>query len=625
MIRKTPAGLCLPLLIALVACSGGDQPPETRKEAPAVGGISLVVRLTADNAQILSMSKTDSPPRHPPSAPSIAPAAWEHIPTGAWELVATFHDADGRPLSGHSYAWTARPMMFDELPPPTGTERTEQARSTDWTMEESAAGPVYDDRLLSLPLPPDAAMLSFNRVGIRNVSVDRPLSAPVGTLVGAQERVDPEEGRIRVEESLLKSYPLDDPGRPVRLLPRFPAPGEDRPEFVSVQPERLQTLDLDTDPMEESESKILFLNVVPTPDECGNGQIVGARRFWESTPLLPPHRAFDIVITGDGFRAQDLDEFNRAAETVANGLLGTQGQPGVPPFSTLRDKINVYIVEVASTQAVTQGCGGSTDSKRTYFGVSGDSRNSARDTACTDFIHETAQDLTGNRVDDFEVLLIIANCASKGGRGKYHSRLALVPNFSDPDKLVDYAAHEIAHVASGLVDEYVSGVSWDCRDPHPQSRHCNLTTRARVQSRSVWWWDLTEPVERCGVDFCAVHKLGDPTDGLCPGTPDMDPPAYQDMLGLFWGCQFLAWKPPAGCRWDPLLNEPPDCCLPPTAAPCHYDDPRGAMLYRPMARCRMRMLKEDNFCDVCAYELTEAIKNGRQGPSQACFDAGPHS
>ena len=71
-----------------------------------------------------------------------------------------------------------------------------------------------------------------------------------------------------------------------------------------------------------------------------------------------------------------------------------------------------------------------------------------------------------------------------------------------------------------------------------------------------------------------------------------------------------------------MLGQPDLCCLPPGSS-CPHDE-RAIRFYRPMATCRMlHQYDWDEFCDVCTYELTEAITDGSRGPSQACLDANP--
>jgi hypothetical protein len=610
MKKRTAAGLCLPLLIVGLACGPERRPSVENQDVPiATEGINVVLRLTADRAEILSVSRLESPPRHLPSSQRITPSTWERFPPSSWELVARFQDAEGRPLDGHSYGWSARPMMFDAMPPPRRPKPGKPIPDSRAAFDGAAGGPVYDDRLLTLPLPQGAATLAFFRIGVRIGSLELRKAPEAGVLVGALERVDPREGTIVVEEFFLAAYPLTDPGRGLGLLPQFPAPERPRPAFFSVDPKRMRALDFLEASKAGSETKALR-NVGAGLPDCGHGSVVGFRTFRSSGS---PKDMFDIVITGDGFDSQELVEFNTAAELLANGLLGVRPMPGVAPFWTLRDKINVHIIEVVSTDSETENCGGTTAPKDTYFGVSGIVGNSAFETPCLAFIHQAAKTLLGNRVDHYEVMIIIANCPHDGGRGKFHSRIALVPNLANPDDFLDLAAHELAHAIVGVVDEYISGMPWACRDR--MQRYCNLATRQQLWNQSVWW---KSQFPNPGGGF-PVRDAQFDANG-CPGDPDCTQPGE---VGAFWGCQFIDWTPTVqGCGFDPALEEPQPCCYPPSFCPQCSDDPRATEYFRPMCECRM-LYRDLEFCKVCRHELKSAITEARRGPSQECKQGVP--
>src|SRR5262249_11348796 len=77
---------------------------------------------------------------------------------------------------------------------------------------------------------------------------------------------------------------------------------------------------------------------------------------------------FNLVIMGDGYRASELDKFHHDVDTVVNQLRTT------PPFDDLWCAINVYRVDVVSTESGAddpESCGdgssGTGATKATYF------------------------------------------------------------------------------------------------------------------------------------------------------------------------------------------------------------------------------------------------------------------
>ncbi|WP_026531513.1 M64 family metallopeptidase [Arthrobacter sp. H41] len=92
-----------------------------------------------------------------------------------------------------------------------------------------------------------------------------------------------------------------------------------------------------------------------------DGSVLGTTQIRGSAPR---NRAFNVVLLGDGFRAGEQAAFDTACTALANAFLGT------PPFNELAPAINIFRVNVSSTDTGGDdpaSAGGTGAIARTYF------------------------------------------------------------------------------------------------------------------------------------------------------------------------------------------------------------------------------------------------------------------
>ncbi len=92
-----------------------------------------------------------------------------------------------------------------------------------------------------------------------------------------------------------------------------------------------------------------------------DGTVQGATQIFGSAPRA---EAFTVALLGDGFTAAQQNAFDTACGAFVTALTGT------PPFDTLSPNINVWRINVASTDTGADdpvAGGGTGATARTYF------------------------------------------------------------------------------------------------------------------------------------------------------------------------------------------------------------------------------------------------------------------
>ena len=290
----------------------------------------------------------------------------------------------------------------------------------------------------------------------------------------------------------------------------------------------------------------------------------------------PPATCFDVVILGDGFTEADLSLFNTRALEIANALMT------IPPFSTMAASINIHAVRVVSDESGITDCPTATI-RRTFFEMRGNFNGEGFPgfvgTHVPERIYLAAEWIAPR--EELEVFLMLVNCSIDGGCAFPDLQLACATMGTPMPKAANIAAHEMAHAVARVCEEYIS-----CVDHDPMFVYPNQGTEQEKQADTISWKGLATAAELDGNNaFRAVHVLGDPFD--INNEPIVALP-LSGMLGLYWGCQ----------DGDPDIAGPAECDP--------YQDPRGALFYRPMARCKMRRSFLP-FCRVCETKIAEAI------------------
>src|SRR6188472_4305363 len=202
----------------------------------------------------------------------------------------------------------------------------------------------------------------------------------------------------------------------------------------------------------------------------GNTQIYGG---------APRNRAFNVVLLADGFTAAQQNAFDTACTSFVNAFIGT------PPFDELGPAINIFRVNVASTDTGADdpvAGGGTGATARTYFDSSFGGNNIRGLLVC----NSTTVLLTAAaQVPEFSVAIVVVNSTIYGGSG------GSVGTYSLAGGATEIAIHEMGHTAFGLADEYPywAGGAETGHDHHPagEPTEPNVTTNTD-RNTLKWRW-----------------------------------------------------------------------------------------------------------------------------------------
>jgi hypothetical protein len=192
----------------------------------------------------------------------------------------------------------------------------------------------------------------------------------------------------------------------------------------------------------------------------------------------PPHRVLDIAILGEGYAANEVDEFARDVGWAKDTLLAFE------PFASNRDHLSVRGVLVPSRES---GCDEPTRGlyRDTTLGVTFNSLGSERYVLTED--NRSLRDVAANV--PYDALVIMINHDRYGGGGIYNFFCTFTAHS-------DWAAylllHEFGHSFGGLADEYYSS-STAYNDFYPRGREPvepNIT--ALLDPAGLKWKDLVD-------------------------------------------------------------------------------------------------------------------------------------
>ena len=157
---------------------------------------------------------------------------------------------------------------------------------------------------------------------------------------------------------------------------------------------------------------------------------------------LANDRGWNLVILSDGYRDTELNQFHTNVDDFVARLQGTV------PFDRVWDQINVFRVDVSSTDSGADNpaaCGGDGAAARTFFDSSfcnsGVQRLLVADSP-------RVLDAAFDAVPEGHAVLLIVNSAVYGGSGGEIGVFSLAAN------AVEIGIHEMGHSAFGLADEY---------------------------------------------------------------------------------------------------------------------------------------------------------------------------
>ena len=281
-----------------------------------------------------------------------------------------------------------------------------------------------------------------------------------------------------------------------------------------------------------------------------DGKILGLTKIVDAGPATA---RWNVVIVSEGYRSSELGQFATDAQQFANTLLANA------PFDRLRSAINIYRVDVSSTDSGARDpnkCPGGTGAKpKTYFDAS----------FCNNGIRRL---LIGNNgrvlkvvsklLPQWHMALLAVNSQVYGGSG------GEVATFSKAPGAVEVALHEMGHTAFGFADEYeyYAGCAADSgHNNHSGSEPSQPNITTNKNRATTKWRSL----------ILASTAVPTTINANCAGCDPQPTPVPAGTVGLFEGADYYH------CR-----------------------------VYRPEFNCRMRNLNQP-FCRVCQQVIVKKL------------------
>jgi len=233
----------------------------------------------------------------------------------------------------------------------------------------------------------------------------------------------------------------------------------------------------------------------------------------------PVAKRFNMVVLGDGYRAQDQAQLSTDAKNITDYIFQST------PFKNYASLFNLKLVHVVSTDnGADNGTYGTTRNTAlgAYFNCSNIDRLLCIDVA-------TAQKIAADNVAEVNLVLVVVNDPKYGGSGG--DTLAVSTN----SQSFEIAAHEIGHTLAKLADEYDAAANYAPCDTTTDCTEGNVTLR-NTRDKVKWnsWIDAATPV---------------------PTPPTSQ---YMSAVGLFEGARYLTtgvYRPWENCKMRVLGSD----------------------------------------------------------------------
>jgi hypothetical protein len=264
-----------------------------------------------------------------------------------------------------------------------------------------------------------------------------------------------------------------------------------------------------------------------------DGAVLGTTKIVDNGPAQV---RWNVLVLSEGYRAAEMAQFASDAQRFADTLLST------PPFDRLRPAINIFRIDVTSTEsgaADPTACGGTGATPRTYFDASFCNNGIQR---LLEVNNLTVLNVAGAQVPQWKVAIVIVNSTVYGGSGGAVATFSLAPS------AIEIALHEMGHTAFGLADEYefYQGCGIDVgHDFHPATPLSQPNVDIRANLSHLKWASLilpATPVPTTTNTNCAV----------CDPQPSPVPPG---TVGAFEGAHYYhcdSFRPEFDCRMRAL-------------------------------------------------------------------------
>jgi hypothetical protein len=300
---------------------------------------------------------------------------------------------------------------------------------------------------------------------------------------------------------------------------------------------------------------------------AADGRVIGTTKIVDNGDAAA---RWNLVIVAEGYRETELPHFATDAQSFVDTLGVT------PPFDGLMRALNVYRVDVASTDSGADdpiACGGSGATPATFFDASFCANGIQRLLVVDNLAVFNA---VNAEVPEWHMVLVIVNSIVYGGSG------GQVAVFSLAGGANEIALHEMGHTAFGLADEYEfyagCGVDTD-RDLHPAVEPTQPNVTIDANRDTIKWGSLIAAAT-------PVPTTSNPDCALCDPQPS---PVSAGTVGAFEGAHYY------------------HC---------------GA--FRPAFDCRMRALGQP-FCPVCQQRIRETLAPFLPPPEEPAHEPAWHA
>jgi hypothetical protein len=270
---------------------------------------------------------------------------------------------------------------------------------------------------------------------------------------------------------------------------------------------------------------------------AADGQVVGTTQIVSHGP---PRLRWNLVLLAEGYRRAELAQFAADAGDVAQTLLRT------PPFDELAPAINIYRVDVASTDsgaADPTACGGTGAAPRTYFDASFCNSGIRRLLVVND---RTALQVASAQVPQWHMIFVLVNSTTVyGGSGGAVAVFSMYPGATE------IALHEMGHTAFHFADEYPC---YACTSEEAQQGGHDHHPAAEPAEPNV-----TINTDRNTIKLHAlIHSLTPVPTTRNANCRDVDPqpsPVAPGTIGAFEGAHYYhcgCFRPEYNCRMREL-------------------------------------------------------------------------
>ena len=259
-----------------------------------------------------------------------------------------------------------------------------------------------------------------------------------------------------------------------------------------------------------------------------DGSVIGSTQIFGAAPR---NRAFNVVLLAEGFTAAQQNDFNNSCTAFVNAFRGT------PPFDELSPAINIFRVNVSSTDSGADdpvATGGTGATVRTYFDATFGANGIRRLLVCNT---TTALQVAAAQVPEFTVAVVVVNSTIYGGSG------GGVATYSLAGGATEIAIHEMGHTAFGLADEYpyYAGGNETGHDHHPAGEPSEPNVTTNIDRNTLKWrWAVASTT--------AVPTMSNPN---CSQVDSRPSPVPTGTVGLFEGAHYYhcgGYRPEYDCK-----------------------------------------------------------------------------